>query len=228
MPLLRVCQQAYLFMPRDRGGIGRTGQKRKKSKSPGSSHTSPQVMGATPDAVAAARAAAGAAEQAPSFSPSAMDGENLIKRVRFERNPPRITGIRRVRPVSDPWTWTGRWDFAIDHPAWSRNKDGTPVEVDLQHKRGRLALKAHRWGLRVAEHVAGGFKTEWPSNRSRDFECDWMKKRTHRRWCPSGAGPTWADVCAAGAVQCATVVSCTLTTSVVDGSVRVKCLLKVL
>ena len=228
MPLLRVCQQAYLFMPRDRGGIGRTGQKRKKSKSPGSSHTSPQVMGATPDAVAAARAAAGAAKQAPSSSPSAMDEENLIKRVRFERNPPRITGIRRVRPVSDPWTWTGRWDFAIDHPAWSRNKDGTPIEVDLQRKRGRLALTAHRWGLRVAEHVAGGFKTEWPSNRSRDFECDWMKKRTHRRWCPSGAGPTWAEVRTAGAVRCVTVVSSTLATSVVYGSVRVKCLLEVL
>ena len=40
------------------------------------------------------------------------------------------------------------------------NEDGTPHEVDLQHKHGRLALKAHRWGLRVAEHVAGGFKTE--------------------------------------------------------------------
>ena len=73
MPLLRVCQQAYLFMPRDRGGIGRTGKKHKTAKSPGSSHTSPQVLGAEAAAVVEAQAAAGAAEQAPSSSPSAMD-----------------------------------------------------------------------------------------------------------------------------------------------------------
>ena len=51
--------------------------------------------------------------------------------------------------------------------------------------------------------------------------------RTHRRWCPWRA-PTWAEVCAAGAVRYVTVVSSNLTTAVVDGSVRVKYVLKVL
>ena len=120
MPRVRVCQQAYLSMPRDRGGIGRTGKKRKKSEPPGSSHTSPQVLGAQASAVVEAPAAAGAAEQAPSTFPSAMDEEKSSKRVRFDRNPPRVTGIRRVRPVSGPWTWGGRDDFPSDRTQGGR------------------------------------------------------------------------------------------------------------
>ena len=74
-------------MPRDCGGIGRTGKKHKTAKSPGSSHTSPQVLGAEAAAVVEAQAAAGAAEQASSSSPSAMDEVKSSKRVRFDRNP---------------------------------------------------------------------------------------------------------------------------------------------
>ena len=227
MPRVRVCQQAYLSMPRDRGGIGRTGKKRKKSEPPGSSHTSPQVLGAQASAVVEAPAAAGAAEQAPSTFPSAMDEEKSSKRVRFDRNPPRVTGIRRVRPVSDPWTWGGVYDFPSDHPRWSRNQDGTPREVDLQHPVGKMALCAHRWGLLVAEHVAGGFTSQWPGDDYYDLDFEWKRSRTHRRWCPKTC-PSWRVVCAAGAVRYVHVVSTSLTMGVVDGSVRVKCVLKVL
>ena len=123
------------------------------------------------------------------------------KRVRFDRNPPRPTGIRHVLPVSGPWTWGGRWDHPTDHPKWSRNQDGTPRESDLEERVGRLALEAHRWGLAVAEHVAGGFESTWPTDKSRLFDYKWKTMRTHRRWVNSNVAPMWVEVCAAGAVQ---------------------------
>ena len=57
-----------------------------------------------------------AAEQA---QPVAIDEDNSCngqKRVRFERNPPRATGLRRVLPASEPWSWGGRWNYPTDHP----------------------------------------------------------------------------------------------------------------
>ena len=193
------------LMPRDRGGIGRTGSKQKTAQAKRSSPTSPQVVEAEAGAVAEAETPAEADGQA---SPPVMhedtgscDGR---KRVRFQRNPPRPTGIRHVLPTSGPWTWGGCWDFPTDHPAWSRNQDGTPRELDLQHKDGSRALEAHRWGLAVAEHVAGGFKSAWPTDKSRLFDHKWKEMRTHRRWTmPLGRAPTWAEVCAAGAVRSA-------------------------
>ena len=215
-------------MPRARTGIGRTGNKdEKKARSKGSGETSPQVVEAEAGEVAEAEAPAEAAEQA---SPAVLDenaGCDGRKRVRFERNPPRVTGIRRVRPVSDPWTWGGRWEFPIDHPKWSRNQDGTPREVDLQQVVGKMALCAHKWGLRVAEHVAGGFSSQWPGDDYYYLDQDWKRSCTHRRWCPKTC-PSWRDVCAAGAVRYVSVVSTNLTTGFVYGSVRVKCVLKVL
>ena len=214
-------------MPRDRGGIGRTGKKQQKARTLGSSQTSPQVAEAAAGAVAEPCSAAETAEQASLTAMNDDAGCAGQKRVRFEPDPPRPTGIRRTLPVSGPWTWGGRWDFPTDHPMHARNEDGTPREVDLQHKDGKLALKAHRWGLRVAEHVAGGFKSEWPTNNSRWFE-DWCE-RTHRRWCPGRVAlPFWARWTRSGAVVYRNAVSSNLTTGVVDGSVRVKCVLKVL
>ena len=70
-------------------------------------------------------------------------------------------------------------------------------------KEGRLALKAHRWGMRVAEHVAGGFNTAWPGDCSSLLDVEWIDERTHCCWVPRGVPknePTWARVCAAGAV----------------------------
>ena len=192
-------------MPRDRKGIGRTGNKQTKAKAKVSSQTSPQAVEAEAGALAEAEAPAEAAEQP---SPAVLDEDtscNRQKRVCFDRLPPRPTGIRHVLPVSGPWTWGGRWNFPTDHPAWSRNQDGTPRECDLEHKDGRLALEAHRWGLRVAEHVAGGFKSSWPTDTSRLFDADWKRLRTHRRWTrhleAHREAPTWTEVCAAGAVQ---------------------------
>ena len=102
--MARAClPSGVLLMPRDRGGLGRTGGKQKKARAKKSSQTSPQAAEAKAGAVAEAEAAAETAEQA---SP----------------------------------------------------------EADLQRKQGRKALKAHRWGLRVAEHVAGGVKSIWPTN----------------------------------------------------------------
>ena len=103
------------LMPRDRGGIGRTGSKQKRSKAAESSQTSPKAAEATAGTVAEADAAAEAAEQAP---PVAIDEDNSCngqKRVRFARDPPRATGFRRVLPVSEPWTWCGRWQRPTDH-----------------------------------------------------------------------------------------------------------------
>ena len=151
--------------------------------------------------MAEAEAPAEAAEQP---SPAALDEGtscNGRKRVRFDRNPPRPTGIRHVLPVSGPWTWGGRWDHPTDHPKWSRNQDGTPRESDLEERVGRLALEAHRWGLAVAEHVAGGFESTWPTDKSRLFDYKWKTMRTHRRWVNSNVAPMWVEVCAAGAVQ---------------------------
>ena len=191
------------LMPRDRGGIGRTGSKQKRSKAAESSQTSPKAAEATAGTVAEADAAAEAAEQAP---PVAIDEDNSCngqKRVRFERNPPRATGLRRVLPASEPWSWGGRWNYPTDHPMWSRHADGTPREADLQTKAGTQALSAHRWGLRVAEHVAGGFESAWPTDSFRFFDTEWKDSRTHRRWCPRCPKnePTWARVCEAGGVQ---------------------------
>ena len=192
-------------MPRDRKGIGRTGNKQTKAKAKLSSQTSPQVVEAEAGAVAEAEEAAEAAEQ---ISPAVLDEDTSCKgqkRVRFDRNPPRPTGIRHVLPVSEPWTWTGRWSHPPDHPGWSQDPDGTPRAADLRTKEGRKALEAHRWGLRVAEHVAGGFSSAWPNDSSSCFDA-WTFDRTHRRWAPVGPSsksPTWAEVCAAGAVRSA-------------------------
>ena len=138
-------------------------------------------------------------------SPVVLDegtGCNGRKRVSFDRLPPRVTGIRRDLPVSGPWTWTGRWNYPPDFPGWAQHPDGTPRAADLETKEGRFALEAHRWGLAVAEHVAGGFESAWPTDRSRLFDFKWKTMRTHRRWLRDRA-PTWAEVCAAGAVQSA-------------------------
>ena len=191
------------LMPRDRGGIGRTGSKQKRSKAAGSSQTSPEAAEAEAGAGAEADAAAEAAEQAPLVAINEGTGCTGQKRVRFERNPPRATGLRRVLPASESWSWGGRWNYPADHPMWSQDPDGTPRAADLQHKEGRLALKAHRWGLRVAEHVAGGFNTAWPGDFSSLLDLEWVDERTHRSWVPRGVPtnePTWARVCAAGAV----------------------------
>ena len=80
-----------------------------------------------------------------------------------------------------------------------------PREVDLACRHGMHALCAHKWALRVAGHVAGGFSSEWPGDDYYYLDQDWRR-----------------DVCAAGAVRYVTVVSSNLTTAVVDGSVRVK------
>ena len=188
-------------MPRTKKGYGRTGNKQTKAKAKLSSQTSPQVVEAEAEAVAEAEAPAEAAEQASLAVLDENAGCDGRKRVRFDRLPPRPTGIRRVLPVSGPWTWAGRWSFPTDHPAWSRNQDGTPRELDLEEKRGRFALEAHRWGLAVADHVAGGFKSTWPTDKSRLFDYKWKTMRTHRRWVNSNVAPTWVEVCAAGAVQ---------------------------
>ena len=113
-------------MPRTKKGYGRTGNKQTKAKAKLSSQTSPQVVEAEAEAVAEAEAPAEAAEQP---SPAALDEGtscNGRKRVRFDRLPPRATGIRRVLPVSGPWTWTGRWNYPPDFPGWAQHPDGTP------------------------------------------------------------------------------------------------------
>ena len=214
-------------MPRAKSGIGRTGKKQMKAKAKVSSQTSPQVVEAVAGAVVEAEAPVEGAERQRVAVLDESTGCDGRKRVRFERNPLRVTGIRRTLPVSGPWTWGGRFSSTTDDPMHARHQDGTPREVDLQHKEGKRALEAHRWGLRVAEHVAGGFKSKWPSNNSRFFE-DWTE-RGHRRWCPDRVAlPYWAGLYRDGAVVYRKVVSSNLTTGVVDGSVRVKCVLKVL
>ena len=214
-------------MPRAKSGIGRTGNKQVKAKAKVSSQTSPQVVEAAAEAVAEAEAPAEGAERQRVAVLDESAGCDGRKRVRFDRLPPRPTGIRRTLPVSGPWTWGGRDDFPSDHPRWSRNQDGTPREVDLACRHGMHALCAHKWGLRVAGHVAGGFKSEWPSHNSRCFE-DWWG-RMHRRWCPSRfALPYWAEITRSGVVRYRKVVYSNLTTGVVDGSVRVRCVLKAL
>ena len=131
-------------MPRAKSGIGRTGNKQVNAKAKVSSQTSPQVVEAAAEAVAEAEAPAEGAERQCVAVLDESAGCDGRKRVRFERNPPRVTGIRRTLPVSGPWTWGGRRDFPTDHPAHARNQDGTPRVCDLQHKDGRQALEAHR------------------------------------------------------------------------------------
>ena len=76
-------------------------------------------------------------------------------------------------------------------------------EADLQTEAGTQALNAHRWGMRVAKHLAGGFESAWPTDSFRCVDTEWKDSRTHRRWCPrcSKNEPTWARVCEAGGVQ---------------------------
>ena len=103
-------------MPRDRGGIGRTGSKQKKARAKESSKTSPQAAEAAAAAMPEAAAAAEAAVEQASTPAVMLDEDAVRKRVRFERNPPRVTGIRRILPASQPWTWGGRWNHPPDHP----------------------------------------------------------------------------------------------------------------
>ena len=98
-------------MPRDRGGIGRTGKKQKKARTLGSSQTSLQVVEAAAGAVAEPCSAAETAEQASLTAMNDDAGCAGQKRVRFEPDPPRVTGVRRTLPVSGPWTWTGRLSY---------------------------------------------------------------------------------------------------------------------
>ena len=117
-----VWRQVYLFMPRARAGISRTGNKQIKARARKNGQTSPQAVEAEAEAVAEAEAPAEAAEQASLAVLDENAGCDGRKRVRFDRLPPRPTGIRHVLPVSGPWTWGGRWNFPTDHPAWSRNR----------------------------------------------------------------------------------------------------------
>ena len=90
-------------MPRAKSGIGRTGNKQVKAKAKVSSQTSPQVVEAAAEAVAEAEAPAEGAERLRVAVLEESAGCDGRKRVRFERNPPRVTGIRRTL---GPRTWT--------------------------------------------------------------------------------------------------------------------------
>ena len=58
----------------------------------------------------------------------------------------------------------------------------------VETKEGRFALEAHRWGLAVAEHVAGGFESAWPTDRSRLFDFKWAHPRGLRCVRPARSG----------------------------------------
>lgn len=171
-------------MPRDKGGHGRTGSKAK---------------------VAAAKraAAAEAARTTPSTSPSAADAATTNDKEEEEEvtaaaadpisentRPRRRGRIRKVRFVVDRppkerkppylWSWTGgATGRPTLKPGFALMPQHQPHRADRQ---GLEALRAHLWGLRVAEHVAAGCVGEWVGSYSRDSA--WARKASHRSWCP--------------------------------------------
>ena len=108
-------------MPRDPGGIGKTGSKSKKArakwkakqegKSSSTTTTAATAAAATDDeeleehAEAAAAAHAVASAAAAGLPPSTE--AKCVKRVRFAPLPPRVEG-RFSLPRSEGWTWLGR------------------------------------------------------------------------------------------------------------------------
>ena len=168
-------------MPRDRGGVGRTGNKAK---------------------VAAAKraAAAEAARTTASKSPAAEDAPATNDKEEEQQvtaaaedpisentRPRRRSRIRKVRFVVDrppkprrgrpyEWTWGRKLQRACDWTRQSGRPEYRPIVL------ARIELRAHLWGVRFAEHVAAGCVGK--CSISYDTDMAWVAEKTHRLWCP--------------------------------------------
>ena len=160
-------------MPRDGGGIGRTGNKHKKK-----SDAEPREARAGGRTRASAAPAATKAlatktkEQKESAAAAAAEPEteNLrpatrsrIRKVRFVVDRPPKARRHRYR-----WTWGRKERRQVDWTQWNGRPDYRPDML------ARDELRAHLWGLRVAEHVANGCVGEWTRSYERDMA--WVQK----------------------------------------------------
>ena len=100
-------------MPRDRKGIGRTGNKQKRSKAKVSSQTSPQAVEAEAGALAEAEAPAEAAEQPSS---AVLDRGHQLQRAEAGevRSTPAAPHRYSPRPAGQ---WAVDMDWALELPA---------------------------------------------------------------------------------------------------------------
>ena len=181
-------------MPRDSGGIGKTGKKHKaalkrwlaqKEGAQSTASSTGASAGAStvddePEEPPAAGSAAPVAAAATAAAKPVVAEVTRGKRVSFAPLPPRVEG-RFTRPRSEGWTWGGRFDHRDEvmravmttEARWGRC---------MSDKHGMHALKAALWGFRVAEHVSAGCVGEWTDKYTDTVP--WIAKRSHRRWCP--------------------------------------------
>ena len=168
-------------MPRDKGGIGRTGNKHKKKTVAEPRNTRAGATSRTAAAPAATTApATNTKEQEEPAAAAAAEPETETCR------PATRTRIRKVRFVVDQpprarrppyeWTWGRKGRLNVD---WTRS-NGRPEYRPIMLARDEL--RAHLWGLRVAEHVAAGCVGEWVHSYAHDMA--WVQRASHRRWCP--------------------------------------------
>ena len=167
-------------MPKDRGGIGRTGHKRKlaAARRAAAAADLPKA-GATLPPLGAAAGASTDAEQVD-FAPrgilksNAGKSRSRIKKVRF------VSGLNEEgKGPMNGWKWGGRQDVPFGFEKFN---------LELNTHRAvlwdRRDLRAHAWGVRVAHHVAAGCVGDWTDKYTHDS--DWALKNSHRKWCPRG------------------------------------------
>ena len=167
-------------MPKDRGGIGRTGHKRKLAAARRAAAAAglPKA-GATLPPLGAAAGASTDAKQVD-FVPRGILKSNAGKsrsrksKVRFASD----VNEQAKGPLQG-WTWGGR-------AVWSL--DCEKLNLEINHRREEqhehAALRARLWGELVARHVAAGCNGPWSKSYKTDL--DWSYRKSHRKWCPPG------------------------------------------
>ena len=112
-------------MPRDSGGIGKTGKKHKKAlvkwqskeKGAASSVAAAAAASTNDDELEERAEAAAGVAAAPAAADAALTSvteTKTMKRVRFADLPPRVEG-RFALPRSQGWTWGRYFDHTIEH-----------------------------------------------------------------------------------------------------------------
>ena len=185
-------------MPRDRGGIGRTGNKPKKSAAKRAAAAEATADNVSPTSPTSAEAAPTNKEEeegleivgpfSPSVTKQVKKFKSKMKKVSWAPLP-RVEHGRRTKRLTNGWTWGGHFDRPWSY--YDTFPDGSKCGLDNPWdgqalKMERVALGAVLRAHRMAEDVATGGTKEWVWTRRIQWRLDVKQRpfRSHRDWCP--------------------------------------------
>lgn len=180
--LLFVCAQVYRSMPRSTG-IGRTGGKHKKKEEEEQQDGTPVTS-----KPAAKKRSRLEHPVVPPMAAQAKDSEGedmgvIAKPKRKVHFPTRGMPRYRPDPLGSSWVPQSHKNKALirfDRP--QKHFDRLNTMAGVRDKKDRFALKAAKYGVRMAAYVANGCKGRDPD--AGRWVDEWAETAGHRRWCP--------------------------------------------